>query len=177
MARVSAYLIDSIALIVVLLICFAIAGGYLLAADEQSNGDLPNSAYYTFTGILLGGTIAVWTLVNLFLLQRRGQTLGMYILAIRVASDDGVAPTFRQLAQRWFGLHPLLFHPLLLLPWLVLLFVLASINANVVILGIALGFVLLCVVAPVVALATILIDPQHRALHDRLSHTVVLELS
>jgi hypothetical protein len=101
----------------------------------------------------------------------------MYILAIRVTSDDGADPSFRQLAQRWFGLHPLLFHPLLLLPWLVLLFVLASVNANIVILGFALGFVLLCIVAPVVALATILIDPRHRALHDRLSHTVVLELS
>jgi uncharacterized RDD family membrane protein YckC len=172
-ARISAYLIDSLALVVFLLISFALAGTYLLLAAEQSSGEVSDSAYTWFTAICLGGTFLSWTLFNLALMSSRAQTTGMYFLSLRVNDEDGGRASLSRHVQRWFALHPLLFHPVLLLPWLLLIILLASLDVHVVLFGLALGFAVLCLLGPVVALGTMLVDPAHRALHDRFSHTAV----
>ncbi len=175
-ARVSAYFVDSIVLFAFILIFFVIAGLELLIADSRTAEDPSDAAFYAFAAIALGGSLIAWSAFNLTLMRWRGQTIGMYVIGIKTVGEDGTALTTGRTLLRWFGLHPLLFHPLLLPIWLILSYLIFAATPSRAALAISLVPVLLCLVAPVVSLSTALLDRERRALHDRLAHTLVVHI-
>ena len=174
-ARISAYLVDSVVLLAFILVFFVIGGAVLLFSSDLGRGDPPDSAYYASIAIFLGGSLLSWTAFNLALMRWRGQTTGMYVIGIRTVGEDGPLTPGRMLL-RWFGLHPLLFHPFLLPIWAIFSLLVVSLTLSQVVLVVTLALVLLCLVSPAVSLLAMLLDAERRALHDRLAHTLVVHL-
>jgi uncharacterized RDD family membrane protein YckC len=110
------------------------------------------------------------------MLRWRGQTAGMYVVGIRAVGEDRHRPTVGRTLLRWLGLHPLLYHPLLLPLWGIAALVAVSITLSQAVLIASLAFVLLCLVAPVVTVVAMLLDPERRTISDRLSRTVVVHV-
>ncbi len=175
-ARISAYLVDSVILLAFILVFFVLAGAELLIADSRSGGDPPDPAYYAFIAIFLGGALLSWSGFNLALLGWRGQTAGMYVIGIQVVPEGPERLTTGRRLLRWFGLHPLLFHPLLLPLWSILSLLLVSLLVSQIVLVVTIAVILLCLVSPAANLALLITDPQRRALHDRLARTLVVHL-
>jgi len=173
-ARLSAYLLDSLVLLVFILVFFIMGGAILLFTSDLGGEDPPDSAYYAFIAIFLAGTIIAWSAFNLALLRWRGQTAGMYVVGIRAIGEDGLDPGAGRVALRWFGLHPLLFHPLLLPLWGIAALVAVSITLSQAVLIVSLAFVLLCLVAPAASLIAMLLDAERRTIPDRLARTLVV---
>lgn len=174
-ARIAAYLVDSVILLSFTLFFLVIAGFQLLATSDFGEVDPPDSSFYAAVAILLAA-IPAWSVFNLALLRWRAQTGGQYVLGIRVARTDGSPPSFRQHLARWLLLHPLLFHPVLIVPWGILSLILTSFTLNQIVLAVTAAIVFLCVIAPVAGLIALLTDAQRRALHDRLTGTVVVRV-
>ena len=175
-ARISAYLVDSVVLLAFILVSFVGAGAVLLFSSDLGRGDPPDSAFNAFIAILLGGPIVLWSAFNLALMGWRGQTTGMYVIGIGIVAEGGRALTFPHLLLRWFSLHPLLFHPFLLPIWAFLSLIVVSITLSEAALIITVGLALLCIASPAANLVALLLDPERRALHDRVAHTVVVHL-
>jgi uncharacterized RDD family membrane protein YckC len=175
-ARCSAYLIDSLALMGFILLFFIIAGALLLSVSDLGKQDAPDSAYYAFIAIFLGGCLISWTLFNVAMLLWRGQTLGMFIIGIR-SVDEGFGPlSAGQIVLHWFALHPLFFHPLLLPIWGLGALLVVSVTLSSAVLVIAVALTLLCLLAPAVSLVAMLLDPEHRTLPDRIARSVVIHI-
>jgi uncharacterized RDD family membrane protein YckC len=172
--RLSAYLIDSVVLLGFILAFFALAGLVLLLTSDLGREDPPDSAYYAFMGVFIGGTVIAWSAFNLALARWRGQTAGQYVAGLRTVSEDARPMSRGRLLARWFGLHPLLFHPLLIPVWALFSAIAVSLTLNQVVLAITLGLVALCIVAPLAALVAAAFDRDRRALHDRLAGTIVV---
>lgn len=172
--RIVGYLVDSVILVSFGLVFFAIAGFQLLLTSDFTEVDPPDSSLYAAPAIVLGGTLIGWMLFNVALLWWRAQTAGQYVAGIKVQREDGSAPTRRQLVAWLLMLHPLLFHPLLALLWFLDAIVVVSLTVSEVALAVGLFFVLLCLLAPLVALFAAAFDRQRRALHDRLAGIVVV---
>jgi uncharacterized RDD family membrane protein YckC len=167
-SRVLAYLIDS-----AVLFCFSIV--FLLAAtsvlffdSDQGRDQITDAEAWAFTGILTA-MVPVWLLAGWAMYVRLGQTVGQYVMGMRVLSEDGSPPRPRQLLLYWLALHPLLFHPFFSGVWLLFAYVgitLADSDALFV-LGTALA--LISLIAPLAGLVFLLNDPQRRTIHDRLA--------
>lgn len=175
-ARISAYLVDSVVLLAFILVFFVIGGSVLIFTSDLGKGDPPDSAYYASVAIFLGGSLLSWTAFNLALMRWRGQTTGMYVIGIRTVGDDRPALTTRRTLLRWFGLHPLLFHPFLLPIWAIFSLLVVSFTLSQVVLVVTLALVLLCLVSPAASLLAMLLHSERRALHDRLAGTLVVHL-
>lgn len=175
-ARISAYLVDSVILLAFVLVFFVIGGSVLIFTGDLGKGDPPDSAYYASIAIFLGGSLLSWTAFNLALMRWRGQTTGMYVIGIRTVGEHGPALTTGRTLLRWFGLHPLLFHPFLLPIWALFSLLVVSFTLSQVVLVVTLALVLLCLVSPAASLLAMLVDSERRALHDRLARTLVVHL-
>ena len=173
-ARISAYLADSIILLAFILTFFVIGGAVLLFSSDLGSNDAPDAAFSAFLAILLGGPLLSWSAFNLALMRWRGQSLGMYIVGIRTVAEGGAPLATRIVLLRWFGLHPLLFHPFLLPIWALLALYSVSVTLSQIVFVITVALVLLCVVAPAASLLTMIVDSNRRALHDRLAGTLVV---
>lgn len=175
-ARCSAYLIDSLALLGFILVFFIIAGALLLSVSDLGKQDAPDSAYYAFISIFLGGCLIAWTVFNVAMLRWRGQTAGMFIIGIRSVGEDGAPLATGQTLLHWLALHPLLFHPLLLPVWGVGALLVVSVTLSAAVMAIAVALMLLCVLAPAASTLSMLLDAEHRTLPDRLARTIVVNL-
>jgi uncharacterized RDD family membrane protein YckC len=173
-ARISAYLIDSIALLAVILAFFVISGAVLLFTSDLGKNDPPDSAFDAFVAVLLGGPLIFWSALNVALVRLRGQSPGMYLVGIRAVSADETALTWRRSLLRWFGLHPLLFHPFVLPVWVIFVFYAVSSTLSQVVLILTVALALLLLLAPAIGLLLLATDADRRALHDRLARTVVV---
>lgn len=171
-ARLAGYVVDLVIQAAFLMVFFVIAGFQLLASSDFGEQDPPEAAYWAFVSILMG-TILFWSVFTLGIVLWRGQTAGQYVAGLRIRALDGRKPTFGQLLRWWFGLNPLFFNPLMMIPWLLLAAVAITRALSVAALATTGGLALLCLVAPLVALATALIG-ERRPLHDRLSGTTVV---
>lgn len=172
--RFSAYLIDSVVLLGFILAFFAVAGLVLWLSSNLGEEDPPDSAYYAFMGIFIGGTVIAWSLFNLALAFWRGQTAGQYITGLRVVSEGADSMSIGRTLIRWFALHPLLFHPLLIPVWTLFAAIAVSLTLNQFVLALTLGLVALCAVSPIATLAAVVFDKDRRALHDRVAGTIVI---
>lgn len=172
-ARLVAYLLDSVVLFAFTTLFAALASLVILASSDFGAENPSDSAFSIF-GIVLLATMPAWLLVNVLLLRRRGQTIGQYVMGLKVAMEDGSPPSARNLVVYWLALHPLFFHPMLAGFWLLLAFY--ALTSDVMFI-VSLALALLSLVAPLAALIFALVDPQHRALHDRLAGAKVVHLS
>jgi uncharacterized RDD family membrane protein YckC len=176
-ARVSGYLVDSIVLLAFILVFFVIGGFLLLATSDWGEGDPPDAAYYAMVSVFLGGTLVAWTVFNIALMALRGQSTGMYVVGIKTERAGGQPMTLGRSTLRWFALNPLLFHPLLLPVWGVILLLLVSLTISQISMIVAVAMMVLCIVAPLAAIVSLLIDPGRRCLHDRLAGTAVTHMA
>jgi uncharacterized RDD family membrane protein YckC len=176
-ARLSAYLVDSAVLFAFILVFFVIAGSILLLKSDTGKQDAPDSAYYAFIAVLIGGTIISWSLFNIAMDAWRGQSVGKYLVGLRAVGDEGRPRTPARAVLRWFGLSPLCFHPLLMPLWGLFGLLAVELTLSQAVLVVMLAVLFLWVLSPAVALVAVLLDPSRRALHDRLAGTMVVYAS
>jgi uncharacterized RDD family membrane protein YckC len=150
------------------------AGALLLLLTDGATDDASDGEIYTFLGILGLGTPLLWSVLNLLLLRWRRQTGGQYVAGVRLAREDGAPVSTRDLVVWWLCLNPLLFSwpmaAVTVLPLTATAFLALS-RGTIVVFG---GLVVLCLLAPVIALVSALFDVHNRALHDRVVGTVVV---
>lgn len=172
-ARLVAFIFDTIILLAFLALFGMIAMLQLLARSSFGDTDAPDSAYYAALGIV-AGVIPFWLVFNVWLQSWRGQTVGKYIVGIHIARNDGGRVGTARAFLRMLLLNPLLFHPLLAVPWALLAIYGTMLTQNQVVLAATATVLLLSILATPVALAAILADGRRRALHDRIVGTLVV---
>lgn len=170
-ARLAAYLIDSVVLLVFLLLFFIIGGAVLLLASDWGREDPPDAAFTAFIATLIGGPVIFWSLFNLVLDGVRAQSVGMYFVGIRVTPERRRPGA---ILLRWFGLNPMLYHPLLIPVFSLLSAYATSVTLNRGVLVLTLAVALLCIAAPIAGLAAMALDGEQRGVHDRLGRTRVV---
>jgi uncharacterized RDD family membrane protein YckC len=174
-ARILAYVIDSVVLMIVSVAFIAAGAAFLFAESDWGRSDTTDAGRWGFVYASLV-TVPAWLLINLLLLARRGQSVGQYILGLRVASDDSSDPGPVQLLLYLLALNPLIFHPWLALFWATLAFVTLSITENNILVFGSMAIAILCVAAPLIAFVSAAGGGGRRALHDRIAGTKVVRL-
>ena len=172
-ARLVAFIFDTVILLAFLALFAIVAMFQLLARSSFGDADAPDSAYYAALGII-AAVVPFWLLFNVWLLSWRGQTVGKYIVGIRIARHDGARLGFLRAFARMLLLDPVLFHPLLAVPWALLVIYGTMLTSNTLVLVATMTVLLLSIVAAPIALAAILADGRRRALHDRIVGTLVV---
>ena len=173
-ARIGGYVVDMVIFAAVAMVMIVIAGALLLFATDFAEQDPSDADTYTFLGVIALGTPAAWTLLNLPLLTTRGQTGGQYVAGVRVVREGDGRATAGQCAAWWFCLNPLLFS------WpmaIVVGFPLAAVVALVIdefAVVVTAAIVVLCAVAPLIALFSAGFDRRNRTLYDRIAGTRVI---
>ncbi len=172
--RLVAFIFDTIILLAFLALFAIVAMFQLLARSNFGDADPPDSAYYAALGII-AGVVPFWLAFNVWLLSWRGQTIGKYIVGLRIERADGTGPPgFRRTFARTLLLDPILFHPLLAVPWALLVVYGTMLTSNTLVLIATMTVLLLSLVASPIALAAMLSDSRRRALHDRIAGTLVV---
>ncbi len=172
-ARLGGYVVDMVIFAAVAVLMLVLAGFILLARTDWGQQDATDPEFYTFLATFGAGTPLVWTALNLFVLATRNQTGGQYVAALRLRDADGGAASPRQALAWWFCLNPLLFSwPMALTVGLPLAAVIALVlsRATIVVWGV---LITACMLVPLIALVSALVDPRHRAVHDRLAGVIV----
>jgi uncharacterized RDD family membrane protein YckC len=173
--RALAYLVDSFVLFGFLMLFAAAAFLNVFLQSDYGEGHLSDDAEWSLVAILMVA-LPAWLVLNLILVLRRGQTIGQYIMGLEIRTEEGEAPRRLRLLAYWLALHPLLFHPLFAFLWLFFALVTLSLTESVVAVVVTLTLALLCVVAPLGGLIFTLVDPQGRAIHDRLAGIKVVDI-
>jgi uncharacterized RDD family membrane protein YckC len=168
-----AFVVDSVVLLSFILVFLAVAGLQLLIASDFGEEDPPDSSFNAILGIVLA-VIPLWLAFNVALCRWRGQTVGKYVVDIKVVSQDGGPLGLGTSLARFLVLHPLLFHPFLALPWLLTAAITTSVTVSATVLVVTLALVFLSLAAPFLAAGSILLDDRRRALHDRATGTTVI---
>lgn len=172
--RLVAFIFDTIILLAFLALFAIVAMFQLLARSNFGDADPPDSAYYAALGII-AGVVPFWLIFNVWLLSWRGQTVGKYIVGLRIERADGTGlPGLRRTFARTLLLDPILFHPLLAVPWALLVVYGTMLTSNTLVLIATMTVLLLSLVASPIALAAMLSDGRRRALHDRIAGTLVV---
>ncbi len=166
-ARTGGYIVDMVIFAAIAMIMVVIAGFVLLASTSWAEEDPSDPQYYTFLAIIGLGIPIVWTMLNLALLATRQQTGGQYVAGVRLRRGDGAKFTFRDATAWWFSLNPLLFSwPMAIIASLPLAAVFALVLSRLTLAAFGV-LITLCIVAPLVALVSALLDGENRALHER----------
>jgi hypothetical protein len=121
-------------------------------------------------------SVPAWILFTLWLYIKRGQTAGQYIPGLAVDDSRGASPSLARILLSMVALHPLVFHPILGIFWLLAAFTSASKEFGDVFVIAFASMAGLCMVAPFVALIVASADGGRRALHDRVAGTMVVRL-
>ena len=172
-ARAAGYAVDMVIFSAIAMLVVVAAGAQLLLVTHGATRD-SDAAIYAFLAIIALATPLLWTGLNLFVLRLRAQTGGQYVAGVRLAREDRRRLSFLNAAAWWLCLNPLLFSwPMAIVVGLPLAFVISLLLSRVTI--VAFGVVvILCVLAPVIALVSALIDDHNRTLHDRIVGTLVV---
>ena len=171
-ARILAYTLDSVVLFAFTMLFAAFAGLNMFVRSDGGQEGITKADEWTSIAIFLEAMPA-WLLLMLVLGIKRGQTPGQYILGLRAVREDGEAPGFLRLLGYWLALHPLLYHPMFGGAWLLLAWA-ALLSEAIFVFSLALA--ILCVLAPLAGLIFAAIDPQRRAIHDRLAGLKVVRV-
>lgn len=173
-ARTGGYIVDMVIFAAVSLVLVVAGGLLILISTGWATSDPSNPVFYGALAIVGLGAPLAWSLMNLLLLAMRRQTAGQYVAGVRLAREDGAPLTRGPLLAWWFLLNPLLFSwPMALVAGLPFA---GAISVALGRLTLAALFIVvtLCVVAPLIALVSALLDGENRALHDRIVGTVVV---
>src|SRR5207249_11422924 len=90
-ARVLAYLLDSLVLFAFTMV-FATACFLQIFFRSDSGRENPSDAAIWLGVTILIAAVPCWLALNLVLGLRRGQTVGQYVLGLRVMKEDGGSP-------------------------------------------------------------------------------------
>lgn len=173
-ARTGGYVVDMVIFAAVTMIVFVAAGLYLLLSTGWATHDPGDAKTYAFLAIIGLGTPIAWSAMNLLLLAMRGQTGGQYVAGVRLQREDGGRLSLANAAGWWFLLNPLLFSwPMALVAGLPLAGAVAVVLSRVTV-GVFGVIIVLCLLAPIIALVSAAIDRQNRTLHDRIIGTVAV---
>jgi uncharacterized RDD family membrane protein YckC len=175
-ARLVAFIFDTIILLAFAAVFAVIALFQFLVQSNFGEHDPPDSSYYLALGII-AAVVPFWLTFNLWLQVWRGQTVGKYIVGIRVTRNDGRRLGLVSALWRMLMLNPLLFHPILMIPWALLAIFGTMLTENLVVLIVTVTLALLSLLAPLIALVAVSADKQRRALHDRIAGTLVVQMS
>ena len=172
--RTGGYVIDMVIFAALAMVMIVVAGLLLLLSTNWAQKNASDPVAYGFLAIIGLGTPLAWSLMNLLLLWTRRQTGGQYVAGLRVAREDAQPLTAANAAAWWFLLNPLLFSwPMALIAGLPLAGAISLLLNNVTV--VAFGVIVtLCIVAPLIAVVSALLDGQNRALQDRMAGTVVV---
>ena len=174
-ARCLAFLLDSIVLLAFGMVFAAVALLIIFFASDQ--GEVTPSDGSIWVALWVGmASVPAWLLLNLWLARRRAQSVGQYVVGLQVVREDGGVVGAHGHLVRVFALNPVTFHPFLALPWAALAFMAVSLAESALLLIFAAAVVVLCAVAPFIALVATASDRSRRALHDRIAGTVVVRL-
>ena len=173
--RLLAYALDSAVLIGFAGI-FATLAFLSILLGTDAGYDSPSDGAIWIAEALLIGTIPAWLALNVWIGARWGQTIGQYVVGLRVVSEDGSDPPPRRWLFYWLALHPLLYHPIFAGFWALFAYLAVTIASSELLFLFSGAMTLLCLVAPLFGLGFALIDPQRRAIHDRLAGTKVVRL-
>lgn len=174
-ARLFSFLLDSVVLFAFTMLFAAAAFLNIYLRTDSGNLDPSDATIWTSVAILIAA-VPSWLLLNLIVAVRRGQTVGQYVVGLRVVKEDGGRPGPLRLLLYFVALHPVLFHPLLACSWALLSYVTLSLSGNVALVLGSLAVTLLSLMGPFVALATIAGDSGRRALHDRIAGVLLTKL-
>lgn len=169
-----AFIFDTIILLAFALVFAVIGALQLLLRSNFGEDDPPDSAFHIAFWIVMA-IIPFWLAFNVWLNVWRGQSVGKYIVGIRVSRADGHPLTVRDSLWRMLLLNPLLFHPLLMLPWMLMAAYGMFRTPGIVVFVAAGTLALLSLAAPFIALIAVLFDGERRALHDRIAGTLVIQ--
>jgi hypothetical protein len=143
--------------------------------SDTGRSNISDDEEWAFVAFLLA-TFPAWYLFNVGLGALKGHSVGQYVVGLRLTDEAGQPPRLGRVAAYWLALHPLLFHPLLALPWGLFATLGVTIAGSEVLFVLALAMVFLCLVTPFVTLVFMAIDRQHRGIHDRLAGVRVIRL-
>jgi hypothetical protein len=158
----------------VVMVVTVFAGFVLLARLDWGTEDATDPQLYTFLGMIGVGVPLVWSALTLGVLFTRRQTAGQYVAGLKLTSEDGGTPSTRDLLTWWFCFNPLLFSWLMAaatcFPLAAVWAIVAS-RTTFVLFGVLLT---VCIASPLIALISAALHAEHRALHDRVAHVVVV---
>ena len=174
-SRLLAYALDSVFLFAFTMVFATFSFLNIFLRSESGRENASDATIWQSVYLLLL-TVPAWLLFNVTLASGRGHTVGQYILGLRLRTEDGARITAKRGLAYWLALHPLLFHPMLAGFWLLYAYVAISLSQSDVLFVVGLALAVICVLAPVAALAFALFDRRRRALHDRLAGVRVCRL-
>jgi uncharacterized RDD family membrane protein YckC len=167
-ARSLAYLIDSLVLFCFSIVFLVAATMVLFLDSDQGRDQITDAEAWAFTGILFA-TVPAWLVAGFLTYLKLGQTVGQYLMGLRVQNEDGSPPPPKRLLAYCLALHPLLFHPFFSGIWFLVAYVAISLAESDVLFVLCVMMGLLCLAAPLFGLVFMLSDPQRRTIHDRLA--------
>ena len=174
-ARVFAYAVDSLVLFAftMLFVSAAFLNVFFRSDSGRTN---PSDAVLWDSVAILMATVPAWLLFNLLLTLRRGQSVGQYIVGLRLVRERGSSPGLLRILVYWLALHPLLFHPLLAAFWIILGLVSVSLaESQVAFIG-SVAVALLCLIAPLAGFLFALGDSERRGIHDWIAGTKLVRI-
>lgn len=174
-ARCLAYAIDSVLLFGVCMLFGTAAFLVIFIGSDSGRSNITDRQEWAFVGFLLA-TFPVWYAFNVVLGATKGFTVGQYVMGLRAATETGRPAEPLRMAAYWLALHPLLFHPLMALPWGLFAALAVTIAGSEVLFILALAMAFLCLVAPLAGLLFMALDPQRRGIHDRLAGIRIIRL-
>ena len=173
--RCLAYAVDSVLLFGFCMAFSAAAFLVIFFGTDTGRSNITDGEEWAFIAFLLA-TFPAWYAFNVVLVALRGHTVGQYIIGLRTVTESGDKAEAGKVAVYWLALHPLLFHPLLALPWGLFAVLGITIAGSGLLFVLALAMVFISCVTPFVTLIFAALDPQHRGIHDRLARFRVVQL-
>ncbi|HLF72403.1 MAG TPA: RDD family protein [Dehalococcoidia bacterium] len=173
--RLLAYALDSIVMVAFAGVFATLAFLAILLSTDSGYSSPSDGSIWVAEAFLIA-TIPAWLALNVWLGIKRGQTVGQYVVGLRVVTEEGEAPAPKRWLLYWLALHPLLFHPVFAGFWALFAYLGVTIAENTAVAVFAGAMTGLCLVAPLFGLGFALSDPQRRAIHDRLAGARVVRL-
>jgi uncharacterized RDD family membrane protein YckC len=173
--RTLAYAIDSALLFGVAMLFSTAAALVIFLSSNSGRDNVTDGQEWSLLAILMA-SIPAWFAFNVFFASKRASTVGQYVLGLSIEDDNGVPPAPKRLALYWAAFHPLFFHPFLALPWVLCAWLSVSLAENEAVFIVCLAMAMLCLLAPLAGFAFMSIDPDRRAIHDRLANLHVVRL-
>jgi len=173
--RILAFAVDSALLFGVTMLFAAAAGAVILLGSDSGRSNVTDGQEWGLVAFLLA-TLPAWFAFNVLFGARKGATVGQYMMGLRFLNDENETPKPRRVALYLMALHPLLFHPVLAIPWVLFGALSVTLAENELVFTLAIAVAIASILAPFVNFGFILADPERRGIHDRLAGLRVVRL-
>ena len=172
--RAGGYAVDMVIFAAIAMLMLVLAGFILLASSDWATQDVSDAQLYLFLGMNGIGLPLVWSGLNIALLATRDQTGGQYVAGVQIRREDDTTLSVRDKIAWWFCFNPLFFSwPMAAAAGLpISIFIIVGwAELMLLVWGV---LITLCIACPVIAFVSAAIDPENRALHDRIVGVVAV---